>query len=103
MKKLLLVAQYICRSRHATANDPCATTAAAIPDDELRACVLELCKMLTGQYSRFNYGHWRVTEGEVDESSLDFRRHLASAAAWMGDKSLVVKMVGAGCEWYNDG
>jgi hypothetical protein len=42
-----------------------------------------------------------ATETEVDELALDFRRHLLSAAAWMGEKSLVVKLIGEGCNWFD--
>jgi hypothetical protein len=37
-----------------------------------------------------------VTESEMDESALEFKRHLLSAAAWMGEKSLVGKLIGEG-------
>jgi hypothetical protein len=42
-----------------------------------------------------------VTESEVDESALEFKRHLLSAAAWMGEKSLVGKLIGEGCNWFD--
>jgi hypothetical protein len=42
-----------------------------------------------------------VTEVEVDESALDFKRHLLSAAAWTGEESLVAKLLGEGCNWFD--
>jgi hypothetical protein len=42
-----------------------------------------------------------VTEVEVDESALDFKRHLLSAAAWTGEESLVAKLLGEGCNWFS--
>jgi hypothetical protein len=42
-----------------------------------------------------------MTQVEVDASALDFRHHLLSAAAWMGKESLVIKLLGEGCNWFN--
>jgi hypothetical protein len=40
-----------------------------------------------------------VTEEPLDESALDFRRDLLSAAVWLGEEDLVVKLLGEGCNW----
>ncbi|KAI0584825.1 Ankyrin repeat protein [Pyrenophora tritici-repentis] len=64
--------------------------------------------MVAGPHtSAFRLKHWitagitDLPESEIDESSLEFRRHLLSVAAWIGDKSLVVKLVEEGCN-HND-
>ncbi|KAF2132767.1 hypothetical protein P153DRAFT_428812 [Dothidotthia symphoricarpi CBS 119687] len=107
MKKVILVAQHICRHRLSSADRTC-VTAGAVTDDELRECVLDLCKMLTILYNvTFSYESWLAAEsadaveGEEDVSSLEFGRHLLSAAAWMGEESLVVKLVGEGCNYWD--
>jgi hypothetical protein len=105
MKTLLLIAQHVCRYRYASALDTSAITG-LFTDDAFRRCVLDLCRMVTlPQNTAFSSGKWfdtvsaNVTEREMDESSLDFRRHLLSAAAWIGEKSLVVDLVGDGCNY----
>ncbi|KAH4000900.1 hypothetical protein HBI56_012500 [Parastagonospora nodorum] len=106
-RKLLLIAQKICRYRHAKADGP-HLDAGAIIDEELRECVLELCRMVTfptsGGYMTVNWptaASADVTEGALDESALDFRRHLLSAAAWLGEESLVIKLLKEGCNWFD--
>lgn len=42
-----------------------------------------------------------VTEGPLQESALDFRRDLLSAAAWLGEENLVAKLLGEGCNWFS--
>ena len=47
-------------------------------------------------------GNWPtadVTEEPLDESALDFRRDLLSAAAWLGEENLVIKLLGEGYNW----
>jgi hypothetical protein len=102
MRTMLLVAQHICLYRYASADGPL-DTAGVVTDDEIGECVLELCNMMTLSHNNkktyLAAASVDVTEEQVDQSSLDFRRHLLSAAAWMGEKSLVVKLVGEGCNW----
>ncbi|KAH7355562.1 hypothetical protein BKA66DRAFT_597793, partial [Pyrenochaeta sp. MPI-SDFR-AT-0127] len=96
MITLLLITQHICRYRNASA-DETSVTIGARTDDNVRECVLELCIMLTLPHNSLPLPTLRtrlhVTEGEADESSLNFRRHLCSAAAWIGEKGLVVELV----------
>ncbi len=104
LKLVLLIAQHIYRSRYAVTDETRVFTG-AVTNDQLTQCVLEVCKMATHPYpsGAFESGKWLVsaaadeTEHEVDKSSLCFRRHLLSAAAGVGDKRLVLKLVREGC------
>ncbi|KAF2873065.1 hypothetical protein BDV95DRAFT_490003 [Massariosphaeria phaeospora] len=108
MKITLLVAQHICRYRNASADETCVATGAAT-DGQLRECVLGLCIMFTLRLemasSRLSWmlvASTDAPEEEVDEASLEFKRYLLSAAAWIGEKSLVVKLVGEGCNYADE-
>ncbi len=104
LKMVLLIAQHIYRSHYEVTYETGVFTG-AVTNDQLTECVLEVCKMATHPYpsGAFESGKWLVsaaaaeTEHEVDESSLCFRRHLLSAAVGVGDKRLVLKLVGEGC------
>lgn len=81
-----------------------------VDDDELKVCLLELCEMATlpDLAMSFDPKIWFNTESsemadeEVNTSSLKFGRYLLSAAAWLGEMSLVVKLVGQGFDWHDD-
>jgi hypothetical protein len=42
-----------------------------------------------------------ATKGDIDELALEFKRHLLSAAAWIGEESLVAKLLGEDCNWFD--
>jgi hypothetical protein len=71
-------------------------------------CVLELCRMVTLKNNcAFTIVQWPAaasadaTKGDVDELALDFKRHLLSAAAWIGEESLVAKLLREGCNYFD--
>jgi hypothetical protein len=109
LRKLFLVAQYMCRYRHACANAPSGTTG-AIDEDKLKDCVLELATVATDSHMSayfrpevwFSAALTDVIGDDVDESSPDFKRHLLSAAAWLGEMSLVIQLVSEGYNYYDD-
>jgi hypothetical protein len=105
-KILFRIAQHICRYRYAV-EGICFQTE-TVADNQLRECVVELCRMVTMPYCcRGLIVNWPAAasadeaEVEVDESALDFRRQLCSAAAWLGEERLVAKLLGEGCNWFD--
>lgn len=106
LKTLFRIAQHICRCRYAV-EGICFQTG-TIADNELRECVVELCRMVTVPCGgRGLIVNWPAAasadeaEVEMDESALDFRRHLFSAAAWLGEERLVAKLLREGCNWFD--
>ncbi|KAL6711130.1 hypothetical protein ACN47E_005661 [Coniothyrium glycines] len=104
-KILFRIAQHICHYRCAV-EGICLETV-TIADNELRECVVELCRLVhVPSCDKPVLTRWPAAacadeaEVEVDESTLDFRRHLISAAAWLGEKRLVIKLLGEGCNWF---
>ncbi|KAH4055169.1 hypothetical protein HBI56_024910 [Parastagonospora nodorum] len=104
-KMVFLVAQHICHHRYASTDGTCVMTG-AVMDHELKECVFEVYKMVIERRLGMII-HWPaaasldVNETEVDESAIDFRRHLLSAAAWLGEESLVIKLLAEGCNWFS--
>lgn len=103
MRTLILCAQRICSHRRVSLGDTCSTMPICT-DNEYRDCVHELCRMVILHTPEGPTIHrWflgstlEVTNGNVDESSLGYKRDLLSAAAWMGERSLVTKLVEDGC------
>ncbi|KAH5764229.1 hypothetical protein HBI17_038830 [Parastagonospora nodorum] len=78
----------------------------AVMDHELKECVFEVYKMVIERRPAMTI-YWPavasldVNEAEVDELAIDFRRYLLSAAAWLGEESLVIKLLAEGCNWFS--
>ena len=102
---VFLVAQHICRHRYAYTDGTCVMTG-AVMDHELKECVFEVYKMVIERRPAMTI-YWPavasldVNEAEVDELAIDFRRYLLSAAAWLGEESLVIKLLAEGCNWFS--
>lgn len=102
-RTLLRLAQRICRHRHAVTN-------ADYTDDELKECLVEICKLPPLSLS-FEQGieEWLVpsskNDAEIDveesEADLPFEGQLLSAAAWLGERSLVEKLLQKGCNHHD--
>jgi hypothetical protein len=115
MGTLLLYAQHICQSRQGSADESYSAERKAITNAEVEGGVAELCKSVVLHHSFGRPSHCaqlhssrsivtnflgtsnEATEGEVDESSLCFRRELLGAAAWMGVQDLATQLVKGGC------
>lgn len=96
MRKVLLVAQHVCRHRYASAHETCAMKGQVATDDDLEEYVLEICSMISLRYNSFNFRYWLAIDGTVDETSPDLKRYLLSAAAWTNERALVIKLVKEG-------
>lgn len=116
--KLLHIAQCICRYRKVDADD---TNVAKIPiaEDELKECLVELCKMafrpngygselrtlLELPQNNATSGNNITTAatdscGEVpDWRGLEFNHYVLSAAAWLGEVRLASKLIEEGYDW----
>jgi hypothetical protein len=118
LENLLLIAQHLCHYHNTEANDTYGTTT-SVTEEELRDCVLELCRMVTVPLNSASHicrlilpcdsldddrttAVWAMPGSEnIDKDALQFKRNLLSAAAWMGEKRLVAKLLGDGYNWFS--
>lgn len=118
LESLLLIAQQLCRYRYTAANGTSGATTSVV-EEELRECVLELCRMVTVPINRASNICSMILPCEsldgdrtsavsampgtdsVDKDALQFKRNLLSAAAWMGEEGLVAKLLREGYNWFS--
>lgn len=102
---LLHLSQQICRHRHAS-------TDTDYTHDELKECLIKICKLPPRSWI-FEHAieKWLVSfseddvkiDLEEDEAGLQFKRQLLCAAAWLGERGLVEKLLQEGCNHHNYG
>lgn len=119
LRNLIHTAQYICRYRktYASRTDIEDTPVA---EDELKDCINELCKMMVhpigGVYEIRNMvaiseSNDKTENGittaatstikvDVNDTTLQYKRDLLCAAAWLGETSLAAKLLEEGYNWY---